>query len=1136
MLFKGSATAANGEIVKTISFDPKKAKEEGKWKIQDFSFDFDLLTDFETSSQANKPKDFILRLTDSDGNIVNKSLRVDGDNKKPEIIISQPTDNMAVCDYSHNDLVLKFKAHKSSGLGIKINSYKIERNDTPYVFTLNSAKYPLVRDGDYVKVTIPKALVKEWAENANFKETFNGKEEKIGANPQPVFTFYAEDVLGNKTSVQRAVVLSPLPYLEKISSDKMSGLYKYNDTITIQAKFSDTVKVTGSPRLKLKYNSSDTTFAYANYTSGSDSDTLSFTYTVEKGKTSDKLLCVGVDENGGSIQTGTAGKGSASFSVIPSGNNLQDSKTFIIDGKAPVIESITFSTEPAVNANSDGYTYLKENTNLILTINCSEPMFVSDDPKLNVKIGTTDIAFKFQDIQDNKIIFSQKITSNTTQGQISLTGTSCFDTASKANIKDEAGNEIDISKAASPTIKAVVDTIAPAAAPAFTVDSTTHKLTISAPVASYGVDYQEYSLNGGVSWVRYSSPVTLTSGSYTIVTRQTDKAGNTSPVSASKEVSFDDTFPNILGFAISKPDGNYPAGTAITFKLFLDDKVTVPSGSATLKFTPYSSTTPEVSVPVTASSTAKNTIEFTYTVKDNDYFNGLKISSVTLGSTIKDSFNNTPDSVTTTAITTALANAECKRQKIVLDGSAPTISTYSPAKDAIVSNGNVITLTFSENVYKESGKIMLRRKGDWLIPPVLTEKEFYAVYNELDSENQQKLMRTTNGTPVVHSKTGQPVGPYKKITHGLKDDYTPDSKIKFVLDFNLGLDSGTATLDTGITASVSDIRDAFEAAGYHKQELDVTSSAVVITGNKVTITFPDTLVDGREWELYIDEGAFRDETGNLFAGLGNEVAETTPYSFWSNKVAKPWIRVDRYSHGWGAVEPTVKNVGGKTVYDSTKTISTYGTASTTANSGATIAPSGYARVRVDCETPGAAITYGQTGVVTKTQDTTSTSTAQKQGSTTTVSAANITGITLGAYNGFFVVGDGQLNTSRKDYVKAIATKANFTASNASYEGVFKTVVIHRETNGKNVITIEGGTSAGGMPTISGFPVRDATEDKRYGKNAYTPTGTDNKKLWYWHSYEIVSDFSEMGKVTNYTKNYYNCSYGALTFIYNVDWY
>ena len=134
------------------------------------------------------------------------------------------------------------------------------------------------------------------------------------------------------------------------------------------------------------------------------------------------------------------------------------------------------------------------------------------------------------------------------------------------------------------------------------------------------------------------------------------------------------------------------------------------------------------------------------------------------------------------------------------------------------------------------------------------------------------------------------------------------------------------------------------------------------------------------------------------------------------------------------------------------------------------------------------------------------------------------------------MGDGKLNTSRRDYIKAYAKKTNFADSTNGFEGIFKTLVLHYESGGKDIITIEGGTAAGGMPVISGFPLRDATLDRRYGKNAHTPTGTNNKKVWYWISYEIVSDFSEMGKVRNYTQNYYLTSYGLCTHIYNAAWY
>ena len=445
----------------------------------------------------------------------------------------------------------------------------------------------------------------------------------------------------------------------------------------------------------------------------------------------------------------------------------------------------------------------------------------------------------------------------------------------------------------------------------------------------------------------------------------------------------------------------------------------------------------------------------------------------------------------------------------------------------------------------------MRRKSTteepWRIPPVMTETEFNSVYNELDTADKAKLLILDGDAPKMFEKNGQPLGPYKRITHGLVggdgSSTTPDISTKFVLDFNIGIKDGSGYLADGTEVKVSDLREVFEKAGYHKQEVEVTDASVTIADNVVTITFPKTLVDGREWELYIAPGAFRDETGNLFAGLGYTTGATpammdnSPYSFWSDKVAKPWVRVDRYSHGYAAVEPVVNGSGISATYSTVKIITSYGTkADSSYANAANTAPSGYARVRIDCETPGATINYGWDGKVNGTCDPNSTkSVLWTSNSASSITDTNPTGINANkTYSGYFVVGDGSLYTGRRDFVKATATKTGFTASDAGYEGVFKTVVTARTDGGNqaNYLKIEGGSGAGGMPAYGGFPVRDAEEGKGHDKGCYKVTTNQ----FVWQTYDIVSTWWILPYNGNYTSQYYWAGYGTATHIYHPAFY
>ncbi|MDR1566592.1 MAG: hypothetical protein LBS48_04820 [Treponema sp.] len=141
--------------------------------------------------------------------------------------------------------------------------------------------------------------------------------------------------------------------------------------------------------------------------------------------------------------------------------------------------------------------------------------------------------------------------------------------------------------------------------------------------------------------------------------------------------------------------------------------------------------------------------------------------------------------------------------------------------DNFVTSGNdTITLTFSEAMEKGMGTITVKPHGEFYIPPVLTNTEFYTIYNsdfyDYEGNNKGKLMeaadanehkeyltRSTNASdPTMYSlrttaREGYSYGPYKQLTHGLKvgtgftgsqlgtgpDRLIPDTSIKWVLDY-----------------------------------------------------------------------------------------------------------------------------------------------------------------------------------------------------------------------------------------------------------------------------------------------------------------------------------------------------------------
>jgi len=145
-----------------------------------------------------------------------------------------------------------------------------------------------------------------------------------------------------------------------------------------------------------------------------------------------------------------------------------------------------------------------------------------------------------------------------------------------------------------------------------------------------------------------------------------------------------------------------------------------------------------------------------------------------------------------------------------------------------------------------------------------------------------------------------------------------------------------------------------------------------------------------------------------------------------------------------------------------------------------------------------------------------------------VTSPSGTQITSGAENYFTYE---KLQAS-KNYVTAFARVDNsgagtFTSTNAAdnsqrgYEGVFRSVIalnqasfggnLNGASNTNNPIMIQGSNIKNGMPSIAGFPVRDAEETgdnrfiKLYFRDSFTGTNaTMTSGQFYWVSYEILS--------------------------------
>ena len=262
--------------------------------------------------------------------------------------------------------------------------------------------------------------------------------------------------------------------------------------------------------------------------------------------------------------------------------------------------------------------------------------------------------------------------------------------------------------------------------------------------------------------------------------------------------------------------------------------------------------------------------------------------------------------------------------------------------------------------------------------------------------------------------------------------------------------------------------------------------------------------------------------------------------------------------GWGAHEP---NADG-TFTDITANNGKYrgkddpdAAAVAVDGSSAVIEPTGYCRVRIDCETPGAAIKYSKVfnngTVYTDTVpagasydggsvDDATTYHTNKRNTVADITKANLEKRGTSSYTqgADIIIGDGDYTTARKDYITAYATKTGFEASVNGYEGIFKTLVyVDCGTTDLGCwLNMEGGTAAGGQPSVNGFPLKDATDEGdptgagRYSKNFYSINGASHN-AFVFVSYEIISsNWAILLCGINHSRDYPLNSYGEAAWI------
>ncbi len=234
------------------------------------------------------------------------------------------------------------------------------------------------------------------------------------------------------------VIDGNVPTVTNVSSSTANGTYKAGDIITVTTTFNEAVTVTGTPQITLETGAVDRT---VNYTSGSGTNTLTFSYTVQAGDTSADLDYVATNSlvlNSGTIQD-TAGNNAALTLATPgAAGSLGANKALIIDGNVPTVTNVSSST---ANGN------YKAGDIITVTTTFNEAVTVTGTPQITLETGAVDRTVNYTSGSGtNTLIFSYTVQAGDTSADLDYVATNSL-ALNGGTIQDAAGNNATLTLA-----------------------------------------------------------------------------------------------------------------------------------------------------------------------------------------------------------------------------------------------------------------------------------------------------------------------------------------------------------------------------------------------------------------------------------------------------------------------------------------------------------------------------------------------------------------------------------------------------------------------------------------------------------------------------------------------------------------
>jgi len=254
----------------------------------------------------------------------------------------------------------------------------------------------------------------------------------------------------NSLGANKALIIDTTsPTVSTVSSSKNDAAYKVGESIPINMNFDDKVYVTGTPQLTLETGTTD---AVVDYSSGSESTTLTFNYTVASTHNSSDLDYTSTSAlalNSGTVKDSLGNAATLTLPAPAATGSLGANKAIIIDNLPP-----TLTLDPA-----DGSTTVLPT--LPISINFNEYVRLSDNTEVTSSNVDALITLKDTDVNGTDISFDATI--NSTKTVITIDPTADFASEQTVYVAISASLEDTLdhaTSAASATLK-MKDVIVP---------------------------------------------------------------------------------------------------------------------------------------------------------------------------------------------------------------------------------------------------------------------------------------------------------------------------------------------------------------------------------------------------------------------------------------------------------------------------------------------------------------------------------------------------------------------------------------------------------------------------------------------------------------------------------------------------